>query len=819
MISITEYAKRWAALLHERAIAILVCASVITVLSFYSMSTLSVSTRLEELMPENARSVQTLNEVLEKTGSFASVQIVTKSDNPDKALDYLKLIKPEIDKLDWVDYSQFSEDIELLMQHKLLMLDTDELLDLEKEVEDALPVYLARRLSEAVGADVSVTLREGDIAVNSKQPVNQDRIDDLTTSLREPPEKERLFTAANDGVAVLVVWPKPGYEGLAASKRLVDDARRITLVDNSPKEHGVEAGVAGRIANKVAQFNAVISDLGVGLASAITLIALLIGFSFRSFVAVPLIIIPLALGLLWTLGLTAIVIGGLNLITIFLVLILFGLGIDFGIHNFSRYREERANGAASNQAIETIVLETGAASAIAAFTTSFAFLSLTLTSFRAFSEFGFIAGTGILLILVTMYSVFPALLVVMERFRPAMIWKEVHSKKEAPARIPLISAFTEHKYSAAITLGIIAFVCLFAFNLSFERNFKKLEASKPDTLIWATNEVNKVFGSRHDRAILSVDTIEELRAVREYFAGKIENDQQTPTIEKTSSVLDFVPPPDIQDTRLEIIRRLDIRANELRHVDSELYEAAKQYLDIDTLNLADLPSALQRTYLGEDEEPGFLIYIYNLFSMSDNQFAQQFYDDVAIFTVDGKEYASASEAFVFVEMMALMKADALKAILLVSLTTMLLVFFFTRDLRASMIILFPPIVGMLVTVGMMGLTGLPLSIMNMVILPSLIGIAVDNAIHIYHRYKHDGANANIAQVMNSTGRAAVLTTMTTLIGFGGLITASMGGLRGMGLLALIGFTACLIITWVLFPKLLAYYGDKNQTADAQLVSN
>ena len=115
----------------------------------------------------------------------------------------------------------------------------------------------------------------------------------------------------------------------------------------------------------------------------------------------------------------------------------------------------------------------------------------------------------------------------------------------------------------------------------------------------------------------------------------------------------------------------------------------------------------------------------------------------------------------------------------------------------------------------MGAFGPKLSIMNMVILPSLIGLSVDNSIHIYHRFKLAGVNANIRQIMNTTGRAAVITTITTLLGFGGMVTASMGGLRSMGLLAIIGFTACLIMTWSLLPVLLEAFGKpKNKKGQA-----
>ncbi len=70
---------------------------------------------------------------------------------------------------------------------------------------------------------------------------------------------------------------------------------------------------------------------------------------------------------------------------------------------------------------------------------------------------------------------------------------------------------------------------------------------------------------------------------------------------------------------------------------------------------------------------------------------------------------------------------------------------------------------------------------------------------------------DISYIMNSTGRAAVLTTLTTLLGFGGMVTASMGGLRGMGSLAIIGFTSCLVMTWMLLPALLELYGKKTKS--------
>jgi uncharacterized protein len=813
-----SFAIVWSRFVIDRALLVLLGAFVLTLIALKLAGSITISTRLEELMPESAKSVQTLNTVLKKTGSFASIQIVAQSDSADATMGFLQAVKSEIDGHDWVDYSQYSENIEILARHKLLLLDLNELLELEREVESAYPLFLARKLSQAVGADVTFSVRGENFSGDSQATLDQTRIDELAASLNDPSETERIFTTPDGLTAVLVIWPKPGLDSLTDANRMVEDARQISERLESTSGRNVTSGVAGRIANKVAQFNAITGDLKFGLISAISLISILIGLSYRSVLSVPAIILPLAVGLVWTLGLTAVAIGGLNLITVFLVLILFGLGIDFGIHNYSRYKEERRRGSDAGQAIRTVITHTGGASLIAALTTAVGFFSLMLTNFRAFTEFGFIAGAGIILIFISMYSVFPAIIALHERIHPLKIntvqemnWLEYPTAKNKRSQ--------KQNFILPATLAAVLFAAVFTPQVLFERNFKNLEASQPASLVWATQEVSRIFESSHDRAIVAVESLNELIAIDTYFRQHIATDRQTPTIERISSVLDFVPPKEKQQRRLEVIHRLDERADGLKFIDQSLYNAAKQYLAIDKLEISDLPEALRRAFVGAESGPGYLLYIYNSVSMDDSALARAFYDDVASFHVGGQDYAAASEGFIFVEMIALMKADAIKAICLVTLSTALLILLFTRSLKATAIILTPPILGVFVTLGVMGATGISLSIMNMVILPSLIGISVDNAIHIFHRFKSEGDAADISQLMRSTGRAAMLTTLTTLIGFGGLVTASMGGLQSMGLLAIIGFTTCLATTWWLLPSLLKLYRRRAELTEGRFVSS
>lgn len=789
---------------------ILLAAVLLFLLAVKMMGGLKVSTKLEALMPEGAQSVQTLNSAMQKAGSFASIQVVIEGDDKSAIENTLIVLEAFTRRLPWAESVQYFEDISVLERHKLLQLSVPELEEVEQTLEEEMLAATAREFKDVTGIELSINLLDSGVKASSTKTEATDPAQaDKRDKLLEPIETERRFVSDDGRSQALVIWPKPGHEGLGEAKRMVSDvAAIIRALDLNAPDTGMRVGIAGRIRNKVAQFDAVMTDVVVGLGSSVSLIVLLLLLHYRRFVVVPLIILPLVTGIVWTIGVTAVVIGGLNLITIFLALILFGLGIDFGIHNYSRYSESRAAGTGHVESVAIVMGLTGKASLIAGLTTAVGFFSLLFTEFRAFREFGFIAGSGILLIFTSMYTVFPALVSVVERY--------INWQKQAPR----VSATTGSRWSlgsrfpkATVTalLPIMLGAAILAPQLGFEKNFKNIQAARSEEHLWATKQSKGIFKGGHDRAVLVVDTLEEVEAIETYFDAYTKQDTGTPTIAKLTSVRNFVPDPVVQEERLKVIKRMWDKLEEGGTLPGELADQAK-YLQVDEFSATDLPPAMRRVFLGDESQPGYLMYIYNSVTMDDADLARQFYDDAAEFQVNGKTYHPASEGFIFVEMLGLMKADAVRAVALVGSVTLILVLIFVRSVTAAAVVLLPTVMGLLITLAMMTLVGLPLSIINMVILPSLIGISVDNGVHIYERFQE--SDEPVGVVMATTGRAASVTTITTMLGFGGLITASMGGLRSMGLLALIGFGTCLILTWTLLPALLKFLETRRQLKSA-----
>ncbi|MFZ5610081.1 MAG: efflux RND transporter permease subunit [Pseudomonadota bacterium] len=796
------WAQLCAAWLVRRAWLVVLLAVLVTGLAVNAARELSLATNLEALMPKGTPSVETLNRALEKTGSFASVDVVMRTSDPKAALRFAEDLRKQAEALDWVYSARYSEDISVFERHKLLYMETGALADLDQKVDGFIAQRMSAALEQALGQEVRIRLRRARPVDDAQAAKLKALLEPAIDSNGSADQNQRLFQSADGATTLLVVWPKDGRTGADVSKAMIVDMERL-IARLVPQSYApdMQVGVAGRIRNRVVQFDAVTADVTSSFIGSATLITLVLIVYFRSLSAIFYILPPLLLSVVWTMGVTAQVIGGLNLVTVFLGLILFGLGIDFGIHNLSRYMEARKDGLALEGAIAVVLGQTGIASLAAALTTAIGFLALMFTDFRAFAEFGFIAGVGVILAFVAMYTLFPALLVLCD----SIPWLRPRLKQRPlrPRRWPLSPP---PSIVFAVAGIVLAGAFYFALHIGFEKDFSNLEAEQPAQLRWATLEAERVFKGGHDRAVLVVDSLEEVAAIIAYFKDYVARDTASPTIAEVRSIYDFLPEAAAQQERLRLIKAIEQR---LPKATPLVHKGWERYFDIGPLGVDDLPPAIQRLFLGVDGKPGYLIYIYNSVTMNDADLARAFYEDAARFTVNGKTYAPAAEAFVFVEMMALMEADAIKAILLVVLTTLPIVFAIFRSVRDSLIVFLPAAVGMLVTLGLMGALGIKLSIINMVILPSIIGIGVDNGIHIFHRFKEEGRGVSIAGVMATTGQAATLSTVTTLLGFAGMLTASMAGLRSLGLVASIGFSSCLLATWTLLPAVLRWQNERN----------
>ncbi len=141
------------------------------------------------------------------------------------------------------------------------------------------------------------------------------------------------------------------------------------------------------------------------------------------------------------------------------------------------------------------------------------------------------------------------------------------------------------------------------------------------------------------------------------------------------------------------------------------------------------------------------------------------------------------------------------AIILVSIV----LFIFHKTVKGIIIAFIPPAFALALTFGILGVIQPELTIISVAIVALLIGLGVDYSIHLMNRLVEENNIDNnvtrIELILKSTGKAVLLSTVTTIIGFASLMISSMSPIVTFGFGCAIGIFFCFISAIILVPCL------------------
>ena len=548
----------------------------------------------------------------------------------------------------------------------------------------------------------------------------------------------------------------------------------------------------------------------------------------RTPVMALLIGLPLLMSLTWTGGVAFLAVGTLNLMSSTLGLVLFGLGIDYGIHFYARYTEERGAGHSVIDAVEHTFTSTGQAITVGALTTAAALYILVVADFKGFSEFGFIAGTGVLFALVAMIVVMPALLTVCERI--GLLNLEGTAAAAAAATTPR-KRFPAARVVVLGSLAAMVAAIVLVPRVEFEYRFGELEPTYP-AWIEVNTKVRKAFSDRNRRnpAYIVVEDPKEVPVVVAAIRKKVEDDTTrhivdadtfTTTIRAVESLQERFPTtPEAQQHKLS--RIAFIRDSLLA---DPFVRAAEDSEDLDKLNQAaqtrapiaveDVPEFLKKQFTSKSGELGGFITIFPAVGLSDGRKSIAFAEDVGtVVTEDGQTYHAGSPSVVAADMLRLMQREAPYMVLATFVIVALLMWINFGRLRWAFLALLPLLVGVLWMLLLMEVFGMRLNFYNLVVLPAVLGIGNDAGAHMVHRYREEGFGS-IRAVLRSTGEHGTMGAVTTMIGFAGLLLSFHPGLNTIGALAVVGIGTTLVAALLFLPALLQWLEDRRPTPEPE----
>ena len=769
--------------------SVLVFALLLTIVSVYFSLQLKIKSSLTELLPQDAPHVKVLKEATQKSGGIGYLIVAVEGDTLPVLTQFAEDLNAQLVDDPQFRYVYYKNDVNFIKKHALVLLSEDELLKLEKFLSEKIETERAKLNPFFVDLLADLEPPESGEETYSDFDINQ------LTSQYAFLMREYLTNAEQDFL-VLLIKPRKVASDIKATERMVSTLNaKIAALNPAGYGKGLEINLSGRYVSQLKDNKSIGKDLRSTAIISALLIFISLSVMFKKRRTSFIIGLPLLLGMAWTFGMTYLVIGELNLITTFLVAILLGLGINFGIHFFKRYLEFREYMEPEEAIIALYGSSAVLSSITASVTTSVAFFSLILTQFKGFNHFGIIAGLGSLLTLLAYFLVFPPVVLIYERFFPI--------KTTATHKFPRLHyaeriGRNPEKLKRAFYLIIVVMILCAGLmpQLQFEYDFEKLGTSTQENFD-LKKKINGLFTSSLSPAIVLVDSPEESQ--KTVAAVKAFIKEGSETLADAQDLYSIIPAD--QDKRIAIIRRIRQLASDklfdfLNAEEKKIYNELVQYLDVEPATVDMLPNYLTKNFQAIDNPEEMFVLIYPKIELANGRLAQKYAKELKSITVDGKPLVACSETLILADILDLITRDGILAILVTFISLFVILLFQFKRLTTASLVMLPIIIGTFALLGVMGLFGIRFNFINIIAIPIILGIGIDNSVHFYHRYSEDGT---LWDAVYHTGMAMFLTTLTTSIGFGSLLFAQHRGLQSLGKVAVLGLMLNLIATFVILP--------------------
>lgn len=349
----------------------------------------------------------------------------------------------------------------------------------------------------------------------------------------------------------------------------------------------------------------------------------------------------------------------------------------------------------------------------------------------------------------------------------------------------------------------------------------------PDTFVRTRKQ--KSAGAKYSSAlqnkVSSVPTIllfddAEAASHAAYRARQQLKKQDYIAIGSLSSIHDFMPGTMAeQEARMIHIRALkELLDSEprslLKPAERKRFDDLYENLDVEPIALKDLPEWTKRFFRESGpqakppapDEPFSYEYMmvanarqHSLNGPAARRFLRSM--DEVVGDPEQQGFLLASQAFVYTTMLDQIQVDGLRMIMIALIVVMCLLALAYKSPVKGLLAMTPLLVGAIWTFGLCHALGIRLDFFNIIILPALIGIGVDDGIHFTMRYFELG-EGSLGEVMRDVGSAVTMTSLTSLIGFGGLVVTNYKGLQSLGQLAIVGILFAWLSTVLVLPALL-----------------
>jgi uncharacterized protein len=617
------------------------------------------------------------------------------------------------------------------------------------------------------------------------------------------------FLSRDGSLLIMIAEPARPVNDMAFARKLVagiNEARRGARVHIS---------CAGAHLSAVIDESVMKKNILACIVSSLFVVLGLFFFTYRRFLPTLLIPLILSYGVILALGTAGLFLSSIHIISFAFTALIIGLGTDYSIHLYDRFRSERSAGADSHEAIRLAVVDTGHGVFTAAVTTALPFLALMISDVRALSELGLLVGLGVLFSLYATFLFLPPLLVFSERRFPGAVFKPLPG-----FGLGRIWSFSRRRRRlvTSFSLLLVSGFLVASFFISFEGELKNLQPKSSEAFL-TQEKMEKHLSLSPKQMLVAVDgkNLEEVMARGSRIGMLAERYRQKGEIVSWSSLDRVLNGKEAQQQVLAALSKNGGSQGTEKRVAAALErngfarEPFEPFLEglgrlkdagpapvgeaIERLAASPLRGVVERHLIRNNDGYHLLVYLH----YSGKEFRQEaFLRDLT--SLDPAARATSVD-LVSSQLSGSVRESFLWGFLLGGVFVLFLLVSHFHSLSGVFATMFPVFAGVVAMTGMMALTGMGLNFMNAMVLVTILGMGSDYGLHIAHRVGGPGKEEQRKNFIQA-GRAVLLSALTTIAGFGSLAFTDYGAMSSIGWATNYGIGATALFALVFLPAFL-----------------
>jgi hopanoid biosynthesis associated RND transporter like protein HpnN len=725
------------------------------------------------------------------------------------------------------------QNLDFLRDRALLYLSIDDLDEMAERLADAQPVLTA------IAEDPSL---RGVLEVLGDAVDNADDAEQFRTILElveksgaqklqgEPASiawTDELFSPDPPQIRVITFKGKPDFGVSLPSAELL---RRLDAVlEKVQKPAGVEIGVTGEIALTHEEMQAATSGVNLAGWISVAFLALVMIVGVRSITIVLTSLLMLLIGVILTTAFALTTVGEFNTLSLVFIVTFFGLGVDYALHYSLRYQESINQQEGIAAALIHAARGVGDAITLCALTTVLGFLAFWPTRYGGLADLGVISAAGMVIALWLTFTLLPAIYVLAGPVRP-------HSL-ELPSSEVLVRRLIDRR---RVVITVVALLAAAALAVSVTRvhfdysvlalrdenvesmrmlRFLQKEGVATDYALYVVHEP----GALDVSALEALPMVDSVLTPDDYVPK--DQEEKIPVIEELNLLLEsalypleVAVEPDVATLREAIsafARQLETKDagqpevwRQLRELPDEVLLAwqddvvvplqkelgwLSRALSTEPVVFEELPADLEHRLVAADGRQ--LSVITPKEDITGARALGEFITSVHTIapTATGRPVIEKGVGEIVIGAFVQATLTAAIGVLII----LLLVF---RSLKDALLITLPLVLAALFTLSVGELMGAPLNMANILVLPLIFGLGVDNGIHVFHRYRQGGDVDGLMH--SSTPRAVFLSTLTTVGAFASLMLSPHVGTASIGVYLTLAMGLILLFAIFLLPVLL-----------------